>query len=200
MNNPSTDKDSLFRKSALERISSPEQLNDYIRVTHPGTWLLLIGLSIILATFGIWIFSGSVAETIHLNGIAFAPREPVRSVFSYVRMKSARRLREGMPVQISPDYAPRDRYGFIYGRIVRIGTKPISESDILERFGDKNYLRDLLPREGNAVEIEMEMDATDGRLKWSNPKGEEIRIDSGSECSLSVVIRERRPYELVFQP
>lgn len=27
---------SIFRKSSLERISSPEQLNDYIRVASPS--------------------------------------------------------------------------------------------------------------------------------------------------------------------
>lgn len=28
--------DQIFRKKSLDRISSPEQLNDYIRVANPG--------------------------------------------------------------------------------------------------------------------------------------------------------------------
>ena len=31
----------VFRKMALERISSPEQLTDYLCVTNPGIWVLL---------------------------------------------------------------------------------------------------------------------------------------------------------------
>jgi hypothetical protein len=29
----------LFRKSALERVSSPERLNEYIKITHIGVWV-----------------------------------------------------------------------------------------------------------------------------------------------------------------
>ena len=40
-------------------ISSPEQLNDYIRVTRPSVWLVLLALVILLA----WSVLGRV--TIH---------------------------------------------------------------------------------------------------------------------------------------
>lgn len=38
----------LFRKSSIERVSSPEQLNDYIRVTNPGVWLVLAAVIVLL--------------------------------------------------------------------------------------------------------------------------------------------------------
>ena len=31
----------IFRKKSLERIASPEQLNDYMRVTSPAVWMQL---------------------------------------------------------------------------------------------------------------------------------------------------------------
>lgn len=31
----------LFRQSSIDRVFSPEQLNDYIRVTNPGVWMVL---------------------------------------------------------------------------------------------------------------------------------------------------------------
>ena len=39
----------LFRKKSMDRVSSPEQLNDYIRVTSPGLWLVLAAVVILLA-------------------------------------------------------------------------------------------------------------------------------------------------------
>ena len=45
---------SIFRKSSLERVSSPEQLNDYIRVTNPGVWLVLAAVVILLAGACVW--------------------------------------------------------------------------------------------------------------------------------------------------
>ena len=32
----------VFRKKTLDRISSPEQLTDYLRVTNPGIWVALV--------------------------------------------------------------------------------------------------------------------------------------------------------------
>lgn len=200
MNTPNNAGKSLFRRSALERISSPEQLNDTIRVTNPGIWLVVVALFLLIGTFGVWAFLGSIPETVPMNGIAFSLQEPVRSVFSYVRMKTARRLTVGMPVQISPDYAPRDRFGYIHGEIVRIGAEPVSKSDILRRFGGKEYMQDLLPKEGIVVEVEVRMKEAHGTLSWSNRNGEAIVVGNGSDCRLTVITRERKPYELVFQP
>ena len=51
-------KNSIFRKKSMDRVSSPEQLNDYIRVTSPGVWLFLIALLLLLAGFIIWAAFG----------------------------------------------------------------------------------------------------------------------------------------------
>ncbi len=32
--------DPIFRKKSLDKLSSPEQLNDYIKVTNPGVWII----------------------------------------------------------------------------------------------------------------------------------------------------------------
>ena len=49
----------LFREKSLDRIASPEQLHDYLRVTSPRLWMaaaaaaaLLLGLIILSATTG----------------------------------------------------------------------------------------------------------------------------------------------------
>ena len=39
----------VFRKKSVERISSPEQLRDYMRVTTPGTWMVLTAVILLLA-------------------------------------------------------------------------------------------------------------------------------------------------------
>ena len=50
--------ESVFRKKSLERISSPEQLNDYLRVTNPTVWLVLAAVILLLVGVIVW---GSVA-------------------------------------------------------------------------------------------------------------------------------------------
>ena len=41
----------LFRKKSLERISSPEELHDYMHVTSPRLWMILTAIVVLLAGF-----------------------------------------------------------------------------------------------------------------------------------------------------
>ena len=36
----------IFRKNSVDRMSSPEQLNDCIRVTNPGVWMILAAITV----------------------------------------------------------------------------------------------------------------------------------------------------------
>ncbi|MBO5551379.1 MAG: hypothetical protein J5966_05415 [Lachnospiraceae bacterium] len=44
----------LFRKSSLDSISGPEQMNDYIRVIGPSIWLVLIAVIVMLLGIIVW--------------------------------------------------------------------------------------------------------------------------------------------------
>ena len=44
----------LYRKESLDHIQSPEQLDQVLRVTNPGVWLLLTAVILLLAGLLIW--------------------------------------------------------------------------------------------------------------------------------------------------
>ncbi len=50
----------LFREKSLEAVESPEALNDYLRVTSPGVWLVLSAVIILLAGGLIWSILGRI--------------------------------------------------------------------------------------------------------------------------------------------
>ena len=50
----------LFRKESMDRIQSPEQLNDYLRVTNPAMWVVLAAVIILLAGVLIWSASAQI--------------------------------------------------------------------------------------------------------------------------------------------
>ena len=50
----------IFRKKSMERVSSPEALNDYIRVTTPSVWIVLIALAALLVGILAWSVFGTV--------------------------------------------------------------------------------------------------------------------------------------------
>ncbi len=59
----------LFRKAALERIASPEQLDRMVTVSGPGTWIALVGLGLGLAFLILWGVFGSVPTNVPAKGI-----------------------------------------------------------------------------------------------------------------------------------
>ena len=47
-------KQSLFRQKSVDRISSPEQLDDYLHVTSPALWVVLCAVAALLIGLLIW--------------------------------------------------------------------------------------------------------------------------------------------------
>lgn len=59
----------LFRESALQNLSSPEQLDQLIRITRPRAWIVLITLGFLLAAVLLWSVFGSLPTSISGQGI-----------------------------------------------------------------------------------------------------------------------------------
>ena len=57
-------KTSPFREKSIERIESPEKLNDYLRVTSPGVWLVLAAVIVMLVGVCIWGVFGRIQATV----------------------------------------------------------------------------------------------------------------------------------------
>ena len=53
----------LFRQSVLDRISSPEQLTDYLKVTSAGVWIVLVAVIILLSGLVAWACIGNLYTT-----------------------------------------------------------------------------------------------------------------------------------------
>lgn len=70
----------LFRKKNLERISSPEQLNEYIRVSTPSVWMVLAAVIVLLVGVCVWGVFGHMNTTLTAAAVS---REGVLT--AYVR-------------------------------------------------------------------------------------------------------------------
>jgi HlyD family secretion protein len=58
-----------FRKKALERLSSPEDLDRLVRVTRPRTWIALGGLLLVIAAVLLWATLTHITTT--ASGVGF---------------------------------------------------------------------------------------------------------------------------------
>ena len=69
----------LFRKDALESLSSPEQLNTLLQVTKPVAWLALLAALVLTLSAVVWGFMGSLAVTVTGPGVLL-PEGGLRTV------------------------------------------------------------------------------------------------------------------------
>ena len=58
-----TQQNALFRKKTMERISSPENLTDYLKVTNPSIWIILVAIVLILVGLIAWSSVGVLETT-----------------------------------------------------------------------------------------------------------------------------------------
>ncbi|MBR5091605.1 MAG: hypothetical protein IK093_19455, partial [Ruminiclostridium sp.] len=56
-------KNKIFNQQALDRINSPEQLHDYMKVTNPGIWTILAAVILLLGGMFAWASVGKLETT-----------------------------------------------------------------------------------------------------------------------------------------
>ncbi len=59
----------FFRKAALEKLSTPEKLDQLIRVTSPKGWIALLTITIALGVGVTWSFFGNVKTKLNVVGV-----------------------------------------------------------------------------------------------------------------------------------
>ncbi len=104
----------LFRKKSIEKVSSPEQFNEYIRVTNPGVWLVLTAIIILLIGVCVWGFMGNLDTTI--TTVAVAENSEITV---YIKESDIKSVKEGMKVVVDDKEC----------EITNISAQPVSVGD-----------------------------------------------------------------------
>ena len=104
-------KEKIFRKESLERISSPEQLTDYLRVTNPGIWIVLASIIILLGGLIAWSMVGNL-ETV-TDSVAVIENGRAKLI---VNDRTYSEITSGMTIRIDDDEycissVDKDEYG-----------------------------------------------------------------------------------------
>ena len=59
----------IFREKSMDRVSSPEQLNDYIKVSNPAVWMVISSIIILLIGVCVWGVFGKLNTSIKTGGV-----------------------------------------------------------------------------------------------------------------------------------
>lgn len=96
----------IFRKKSLDKVKSPENLDDYIRVSNPGVWLLLISVIVLLAGVCVWGMFGHIDSTVPAT-----VRVENGSAVCYISEENITGITEGMIVKFGSGEAVIDKIG-----------------------------------------------------------------------------------------
>ncbi len=71
----------IFRKVALEHVSSPDRLDELLEVTHPRSWLVLVATAALLTLAVVWLVAGRIPLTV-TGHIILLPEGGVKSIIA----------------------------------------------------------------------------------------------------------------------
>ena len=89
-------KETIFRQKSIDRVSSPEQLDKYLKVSSPSLWVFLIGIIIVLIGTIVWCVYGRL-NTYATVGCAVENS----TAYCYVREEDSVNLEEGAIVKVT---------------------------------------------------------------------------------------------------
>lgn len=162
----------LFKKSSVQRITSPEKLNDYIQVANPSIWLILAAAVLLLASVLVWGIFGSVSTTATVKGLAQNGQ-----IVCYIGTNSGISVEKGMQVAISGDMKST-----VTGEISEVSAAPLSYTEASAGIDSDYAVYALSLADWN----------TKATITANSP------LTEGAIYTVSITTESLRPIELVF--
>ncbi len=97
----------IFRKKSIDKISSPEDLSDYLHVTNAGVWVAMV--AIVLFLIGLLIWSSFTSIESYAFGTAEVDKGVVTATFT--NENTAKYVVEGMNIAIGGTVVPIESLG-----------------------------------------------------------------------------------------
>lgn len=123
-----------------------------------------------------------------------------RQILAFLPTSQKNNINKGCNVQVSPDYAPREKFGYINGYVADIDDVVITKSDVESSMNVFN-IPNLLEDNENyiAVHINLLPDAdTASGLSWTQKNSGNIDVGIGTLCNNSIVVEKNPPYKWLF--
>ena len=173
----------LFRTTVLQRLQTPEALDQVPRLVRPASWMGLVAIVLLLIVAGVWGVTGRVATTVHAQGVILAQGGELRAVL-WLPWSETGRVSSGMEARLIPSSARVERNGYLIAAIDSVGTSPEGSRDLQRSLGPT--LAAALPITA-ALRVEVPL----GKARWSG--GQEAPLTTGMLVEAEVVVEQHAP-------
>lgn len=80
----------------FKKVNSPEQLNQYIRLSNPGVWILLLAIVVLLVGVCIWGYFGKIDTKIKTVVVS-----DNNTSYLYIKEEDIAKINNGMQVELN---------------------------------------------------------------------------------------------------
>jgi hypothetical protein len=193
--------DKLFRQAALEKLSSPEELDQLMQVTTPRGWFALaalIGLVIVAVVIGVVGVIPIRQQAVYCLLIKDGLTDTVSGVLYLPYGNTEQPVKPGDEVHISL----ADRSGFLLGSVKSASDFPVTDLDMLGVLGNRTLVTQLLNENGSLIEVQVNLipdTSAPGNYQWSSGQSAGIAIQNRLRCDGNVTIDQKRPIQLILR-
>lgn len=192
----------MFRKEALERLSTTEELDELMHVTSPRSWLGLLALGSLLVVALVWGLFTTIPTTASGRGVLTAPDTNGSPLIAtvYVSLEDGAQIQPAMPVKMSLMAAQQEQAGLLLGTVASVGEFPADQASMLRVVGNDTFAQTLVA-DGRLIPVHIQLvpDAsTPSGYRWSSVRGLSEPLRRGMILDATITIHEQRPIELVL--
>lgn len=191
----------IYRKSNLEKLSSPEQLDRMIVVTSPMFWLAMVGAGIIIAAALIWSVTARLPVTLSGEGLYLgSAAEQDGTVVCYLPLADAKKITVGMTVLVYPSTDSDQEYGHMEATVLSVDDYVTSEDDMLATLKDDSlvdYFASSAPVLAITCQLRADTSTASG-FYWSSKKAANLTLAGGTLVTVKIVTEQKAPITLLL--
>jgi hypothetical protein len=185
---------SIFRQEALERLSSPEQLDQLMQLVSPKSWLSLVTLGSLLGLALLWSVVARIPVTTTGRGILVYSENSTHDLIGVATFSAGElsQIQPGMKVLMLPDVeGTQQAAGGITGEVESVSLPPVTTLKALRQ----QNLADTKP----TIEVIAKLDRADNPsgYRWSASSRQMIPL-AGMPATARITIAEKAPITFVF--
>ncbi|MCR5650705.1 MAG: hypothetical protein K6F86_05930 [Lachnospiraceae bacterium] len=188
----------LYRKTSLDRLSSPEQLDKMIKITPPMFWIGAAGGAFIFIMVLLWLVTARLPIIVQSSGIFISKNED--KVICYVPISYGKKIEKGMDVMIYPTTVNVQKCGNISGKVIEVDDYVTSWEDMEKQLGNDSLVQ-LFAEDGPVVTVTCEPDKDPNSAsgyRWTGGGGASVTIAPGTMADVDIVIEKKAPISLLI--
>lgn len=192
----------IFRQQALDKLNSPDDLNELLTVTSPRSWFLLGALGLVLVSALVWSLVATIQTTVPGRGVLVIrdERGDVLQAVLFVSIADSKRIQPQMTAKIAPSTVRPEEFGMLLATVSSVAQTPSTQAEMLAVLGN-DALVQTLASAGSIVEVRLDLQknpSTQSGYTWTSVAGPPAKLWGGPFSEGYIVTSQQHPIELML--